>query len=373
MIPVFDPQIDEDDIQEVVKALRAGEISGSFGKYIPEFEAKFAKYSDCKFGVAVTSGTTALHLAIASLELSPGDEVLISASTNIATALAIYHNGATPIPIDSEEKTWNLNPELLQKKITKKTKAILPVHLFGHPANMNQINKIAQAHNLKVIEDCAESHGATYYGKKTGSLGDAGCFSFYANKVITTGEGGMITTNDEKLAAKMKYLRNLAFGQPRFLHQEAGFNFRMTGYQAAMGLSQTNKIESIIAKKRQVAHSYLKYLGRLTEYIDLPVENENCRNVYWMFGIVLKDNLNITKEKFMEELQKSGIETRSFFCPMNLQPFLREKFQHLFDATPVAERIWKRGCYLPSGPNLSDNQIELISQQISMILERSIS
>ena len=369
MIPVFDPEIGDDEINEVVKALKAGEISGSFGNYIPEFENMFAEFVGCKYGVAVTSGTTALHLAIAALDLKPQDEVLMSSSTNIATALAVYHNGSVVIPVDSEPRTWNIDTDLIESQITERTKAIIPVHLFGHPVKMDALMKIADKYKLNVIEDCAESHGATWLGKKTGSFGHSACFSFYANKIITTGEGGMITTNDKVLADKYKYLRNLAFGKPRFYHYMAGYNFRMTGYQAAMGVAQTRKISRIIDDKRNVAKNYLKYLSNLQEFLQLPVEEDGALNVYWMFGIVLKESLKLSKDEMIDELQKRGIESRSFFCPMNRQPFIIEKFKNKLSETPVADRLWERGIYLPSSNKLSEEQIKFICMNIWEIIE----
>ena len=260
MIEVFDPIIGEEEIEAVVAALRRGEISGSFGESIPRFEEEFAAYCGCKYGVAVSSGSTALHLAVAAAGIGAGDEVLVSASTNIATALAVIHNQAIPVPVDSESLTWNLDLDLIEDLITEKTKAIIPVHLYGHPVDMDRLMEIARRHNLLVIEDCAESHGATCRGRMTGSFGDMACFSFYANKVITTGEGGMVTTNNEQLAERLRLLRNLAFTKPRFRHEEAGFNFRMTGIQAAMGRAQFAKIDHILSEKRRVAHTYNEFL-----------------------------------------------------------------------------------------------------------------
>ena len=219
MIPVFEPEIGEDDIAEVVAALRRGEISGSFGEAIPAFEREFAAYVGCDHGVAVTSGTTALQLAVAVLDLPAGSEILVSASTNIATALACYHNGCVAVAVDSEDQTWNLDLDLLEGLISEKTRAIIPVHLFGHPVAMDRLMEFAGRHKLTVIEDCAESHGATWKGRVTGGFGQMSAFSFYANKIITTGEGGMVTTNDAALAEKLRSLRNLAFGKPRFLHR----------------------------------------------------------------------------------------------------------------------------------------------------------
>jgi perosamine synthetase len=256
VIPVFEPEIGEEEIEAVVAALRAGEISGSFGDNIPAFEREFADYVGARHGVAVTSGTTALHLAVSALDLEPGSEILMNASTNIATALAAYHNGLVAVPVDSEEKTWNLDLDLVEELITERTRAIIPVHLFGHPVDMDRLDEIAERHRLAVIEDCAESHGATVRGRMTGALGDMGCFSFYANKIITTGEGGMITTNDDALADRLRLLRNLAFQKPRFFHEHAGFNFRMTGMQAALGRAQLRKIDRFVDEKRRVAATY---------------------------------------------------------------------------------------------------------------------
>jgi perosamine synthetase len=369
MIPVFEPDLGEEEIEEVVKALRAGEISGSFGRYIPDFENAFSEFVGCKYGVAVTSGTTALHLAVAVLELNPGDEVIISTSTNIATALAVYHNGGIIIPIDSEMDSWNMDVSLVESHINEKTKAIIPVHLFGHPVKMDSLTDLAKKYSLTVIEDCAESHGATYKGQKTGSFGHSACFSFYANKIITTGEGGMLTTNDQSLAEKYKYLRNLAFGKPRFFHKKAGFNFRMTGYQAAMGLAQTRKIETIIKEKRRVAHIYNKQLESLSDYIQLPIEQKDSYNVYWMYGIVLKDKTKISKNQMMESLNNLGVESRSFFCPIGQQPFIKEKQGNRLPETPIADRLWERGLYLPSSPKLSEVQIKFIANTIEKILK----
>lgn len=368
MIPVFEPIIGEEEIESVVAALKRGEISGSFGQTIPQFEQEFATYVGCKYGVAVTSGTTALHLAVAAAGIGPGDEVLVSASTNIATALAVVHNGATPVPVDSEDVTWNLDLNLIESLITPKTRAIIPVHLFGHPVDMDRLMEIGVRHNLVVIEDCAESHGATCRDRMTGSFGDMACFSFYANKIITTGEGGMVTTNDITLAERMRLLRNLAFTKPRFRHEVAGYNFRMTGYQAAMGLSQLKKIEHIIDEKRRVARIYTHYLEGLPN-IQLPTEMDWARNVYWMYGIIVKPNSIITRDQLTESLWSNGIETRTFFCPMNQQPCLQSRPGFRVIPCPVADHLWETGLYLPSSPNLSDETIRTISNNIRSVFD----
>lgn len=359
MIPVFEPFIGDEEIEAVADAVRRGEISGSFGIEIESFEREFADYVGAGHGVAVTSGTTALHLAVAALELEPGSEILMSASTNIATALAAYHNGHLPVPVDSETVTWNLDLDLLESQITSRTRAIVPVHLFGHPVDMDAVSAIASRHDLAVIEDCAESHGATVRGRMTGALGDMGCFSFYANKIITTGEGGMVTTSDDRLAERLRLLRNLAFGKPRFLHQKAGFNFRMTGYQAAMGRAQLRKIDFIIDEKRRVADTYTPLLAEVPG-IRTPIELEWARNVFWMYAIEVTDAFPLTRDELSVSLSSIGIESRTFFCPLNMQPFLQRQPGFRDVRCPVAERLWATGLYLPSALTLSEADIGLV-------------
>jgi len=233
-IPVSQPILGEEETQYVLSALADKAISGFYGEYIGRFEREFSSYCDCSQGVATSSGTTALHLALAALGIGGGDEVLVSTFTNMATCFAVLYQGATPVPVDIEPDTWNINPALIEEKISEKTKAILVVHIYGHPVDMDPILSIAKRHGLYVVEDCAEAHGALYKGRKAGSLGDVGCFSFYANKIVTTGEGGMLTTNNAKLADKARSLRSLAFGTGnKFMHQDIGFNYRLTNLQAA--------------------------------------------------------------------------------------------------------------------------------------------
>ena len=370
MIPVFEPDIGEEEINAVVAALRRGEISGTFGESIPRFEAKFASYCDCKYGIAVTSGTSALHLAVAAAGIGAGDEVLVSACTNIATALAAFHNGAIAVPVDSEEVTWNLNLDLLESLITPRTRAIMPVHIYGHPVDMYRLCEIAKRHRLLIIEDCAEAHGATCRGKKVGSFGDMGCFSFLANKVITTGEGGMVTTNDEALAERLRLLRNMAFTKPRFRHELAGYNFRMTGFQAAMGIVQISKIEQIIDQKRRVALTYDRYLRNIPA-LQLPVEAEWARNVYWMYAVVVHREFGMTRDQLAEWLWGDGIETRTFFCPMNQQPCLQAQPGFRVTPCPVADRLWESGFYLPSSYTLTEETIKTIAKSIQRAAEHA--
>jgi perosamine synthetase len=362
MISVYEPWVGEEEAEAVKQAIINGEFSGLFGKSLPAFEEQFSARIGCRHGIAVTSGTTALHLAVAALRLPAGSEVILSASTNIATALAVVHNNLVPVPIDSEPISWNLDTELIEKRITGKTRAIIPVHLFGHPARMDRIKQIADKHNLKVIEDCAESHGATWQGKTTGSWGDMGCFSFLANKIITTGEGGMVVTNDDALAEEMRLLRNMAFREPRFEHDQAGFNFRMTGYQAAFGLVQLSRFDEVLRRKRQVADWYGQYLKGIPG-ITLPADCGQGGHVYWVYGILVDRGMQ--RESITASLQSAGIGTRTFFCPMNLQPCFQEIPECSSVPCPVAEDLWRRGFYLPSGPNLIESQIEEIADLLA--------
>jgi len=363
MIPVFEPVVGDEEVAAVVAALRRGEISGSFGRAIPEFEEAFARFVGVRHAVAVSSGTAALHVAVAAAGLGPGDEILVSASTNIATALAAVHNGAQPVPVDSEPETWNLDLDLVERLVTPKTRAIIPVHLYGHPVDMDRLLEIARRLGLVVIEDCAESHGATVRGRMTGSFGLMGCFSFYANKVITTGEGGMVVTDDDALAERLRLLRNLAFTKPRFRHELAGYNFRMTGYQAAMGAVQLGRIEKVIAEKRRVAQAYNRALAGIPG-LQLPAEAPWARNVYWMYAAVVEPAFGLGRDELSRRLQADGIETRTFFCPMNQQPCLQELAGFRSAPCPVADRLWENGLYLPSSLTLTAEQIQWIADRV---------
>jgi perosamine synthetase len=363
MIPVYELLIGARELDLVVEAMQAGEISGSFGRFIEMFEERFAAYCDCKYGIATSSGTSALHLAMAVIGIQPGDEVLVSACTNIASGNCVVMEGGIVVPIDSEPDTWNMNTRLLAEAVSSRTRAILPVHIYGHPVDMDEVKQVAKKHNLFVVEDCAEAHGALYKGRKVGGLGDLSCFSFYANKVITTGEGGMITTNNPELAEKARLLRNLAFTQPRFRHEELGFNYRMTNVQAAIGLGQLERIEEIIEIKRTIAREYTE---RLTDVrgLHLPVEKDYARNVYWMYGVVIDPDFGMTRDEFATALRVCGIDTRTFFCPLNIQPVYHKRNVVRTLPCPEAEKLWERGLYLPSGLTLTDAQIKNICNTI---------
>jgi perosamine synthetase len=353
-----------------MEALHRGELSGSFGYFIEQFESTFATYCGCKHGIAVTSGTTALHLAVTAAGIGAGDEVLISASTNIATALAVAHNNATPVAVDSERQTWNLDLDLIESLITPRTKAIIPVHLYGHPVDMDRLMQIAERHGLLVIEDCAESHGATCRGRMTGSFGAMGCFSFYANKVITTGEGGMVVTNDDKLAERLRLLRNLGFTTPRFRHEVLGYNFRMPGLQAAIGLAQVGKIDHIVREKRRMAARYNSLL-RSVPGVVVPPEMEWARNVYWMYAILINPEFGMSRDEMSRALRARGIDSRTFFYPMNKQPCLQALPTFREVPCPVAEELWNNGMYLPSTHTLRDDVIDSISEAIIDLGQKS--
>ncbi|MFH1162134.1 MAG: DegT/DnrJ/EryC1/StrS family aminotransferase [Candidatus Jorgensenbacteria bacterium] len=378
-IPVSKPLVGEEEKKMVMEALDSGEISGNFGRFIGEFEEGFARYSGCAYGVATTSGTTALHLALVSLRIGTGDEVLVSTFTNMATFFAVLYTGATPVPIDIEPDTWNMNPAFLEGKVTPKTKAVLVVHVYGHPVDMDQVLAVARKHNLFVIEDAAEAHGAEYLssearakgdrGKKVGSLGDIACFSFYANKIVTTGEGGMITTNDAALAARARSLRSLAYGKERkFMHEDVGFNYRLTNMQAALGCAQLKKIDRIIEMKRAIARSYDELLKDIPD-LQLPVEKSYAKNVYWMYHVVLRGALEGKRKNVRDALGQRGIETREAFIPANKQEIFIKCGLMTEGDCPVANRVGENGFYLPSGPVLSQGELRYVADTLKDVLK----
>jgi perosamine synthetase len=362
-IPICAPKIDENDIQRAVECIRSTWISG-ISKYVEEFEEKFAKYCNCKYGVATNSGTTALHLALATLNIKPGDEVIIPTFTMIATANAVTYTGAKPVLVDADENTWNLDTSKIEDKINEHTKAIIVVHTYGHPADMDPIIELAEKYNLYVIEDAAEAHGAEYKGKRVGSIGDIGCFSFYANKIITTGEGGMVVTNNEELAEKARWLRAHAFGRhgKHFYHEALGFGYRMSGLQAALGLAQLERIDEFVSIRRNNAKLYNSLLSELGEKITLPPEAPWAKNVYWMYSILIEDNFGMSRDELMKRLESEGIETRTFFYPIHVQPIYAKQYQG--ESFPVADELSRKGINLPSGNNLTAGEIEYVCQCI---------
>lgn len=359
MIPVCEPLTGEKELEYVTQAIKTNWIS-SAGKYVEEFEDKFAQYCDCKYGVTTTSGTTALHLALATLGIGKEDEVIVPAYTMAASVMAIIYTGATPVLVDSEMATWNIDPGKIEAKITPRTKAIMPVHIYGHPCDMDPIMEIAHKHHLYIVEDAAEAHGALYKGRKAGSFSDISCFSFYANKLITTGEGGMVLTDDEKLAERARRLKDLAHSkEQRFVHTDVGFNFRMTNVQAAIGVAQLERIDEFIAMRRQNAYYYNRILKEIPG-ITLPPEKEWARSVYWMYAIIIEDEFGMSRDKIMNELGKRGIGTRAFFVPMHVQPAFNNMGLFRGERYPVAEEIGAKGLYLPSSSGLTKEQKDYI-------------
>lgn len=367
-IPVYQPDIGRAEIRNVGLALQEGAISGLFGEYLSRFESGFAAFCGCSEGVATTSGTSALHLALATLGIGRGDEVLVSTLTNMATFFAVLYQGATPVPIDIAERGWNLDPALLEARVTSRTRAILVVHLFGHPVDMDPVLQVAKRHRLFIVEDCAEAHGATYKGRKVGSLGDIGCFSFYANKILTTGEGGMIMSNDAGLAAKARSLKSLAFGETnKFMHTAVGYNYRMSNLQAAIGCAQLERIDAIIERKRQIASRYDRALAGVP-WLQRPVEEAYARNVYWMYHVGLLGPAASRRTDVMRRLDEKGIETREGFIPANLQEIFQAEGWTTRAACPRANAVAYSTFYLPSHPTLADEDVEYVAASLAEIL-----
>jgi len=367
-IPVYQPDLGPAEIRNVTEALKDGAISGFYGEYLSRFETGFASYCDCAHGVGTTSGTTALHLALLALDIERGDEVLVPTLTNMATFFSVLYQGAIPIPIDIDPRTWNVDPALLEAHVTPRTKAIMAVHLFGHPVDMDPVLDVARRHRLFVVEDCAEAHGATYKGRKVGSLGDVGCFSFYANKILTTGEGGMITTNDAALAGKARSLKSLAFGPTnKFMHAAVGYNYRITNLQAAIGCAQLERIDETIDRKRRIAALYDQALDGVP-LLQRPVEEPYARSVYWMYHVELKGRAASRRADVMRRLDERGVETREGFIPANLQEIFQTEGWTTPDACPRANAAAYSTFYLPSHPTLSDEDVQYIAASLADVL-----
>jgi len=367
VIPVSEPLLDEQVLANVQEAVRTGWIS-SEGRFIAEFERRWAEYCGVAQGIAVCNGTVALELAMAALALPAGSEVILPSFTIISCAAAVLRAGCLPVLVDCEPDTWCLNVAKVRRKITSKTRAIMPVHIYGHMADMDPLMELGNEFGLAIVEDAAEAHGAEYHHRRAGGIGTMGCFSFYANKIVTTGEGGMIVTNDAKLAERARSLRNLAFRRDqRFLHSELGYNFRMTNLQAAIGLAQVERIDDHLQRKRRMAALYRERLSGING-IELPVERPNVKNVYWMYGIVLDDSVAMDAAALSARLKQEGVDTRPFFLGMHEQPVLRELGLFAGESYPVTERIARRGLYLPSGLGLEAAQIDQVCSAVKKCL-----
>lgn len=361
-IPVYKPELKGNELRYVTNCIRSEWIS-SIGKYVIEFEKRFAGYCNTKYAVSTCNGTASLHLALAALGIGKGDEVIIPSLTFVATANSVMYTGAKPVFVDIDKETWCIDPTKIEEKITKNSKAIIPVHLYGHPCDIDTILSIARKYNLWVIEDCAEAHGALYKEKKVGGFGDIGCFSFYGNKIITTGEGGMVTTNNKRLYEKLLYLKDHAMSKKkRYYHPTIGFNYRLTSLQSAIGLAQLEKIDEFINKKRRIADWYNRRFSGIPG-IKTPPEKPWAKNVYWMYSILIGKNSGISRDKFMKRLSKKGIDTRPFFYPVHKLPPYRSNL-----SLPNTEKISKQGINLPSFPALKENEIDYICRNIKKIL-----
>lgn len=367
MIPVNEPLLNGNEKKYLNECIDTGWIS-SEGPFIKKFEEGLAQKVNRKHAVAVCNGTAALELAVEALGIKEGDEVILPAFTIISCASAIIKCGGKPVLVDSDLQTWNMDVTQIESKITSKTKAIMVVHIYGLPVDMDPILDLAKKHNLKIIEDAAEMHGQTYKGKPCGSFGDISVFSFYPNKLITTGEGGMVLTDDDALAEKCKSLRNLCFlPQKRFVHHELGWNMRMTNLQAALGFAQLERWDEFVAKKRQMGKLYTEHLKNLTD-IQLPLEKtEYAENIYWVFGI-LSRNKNLNSDSLTKKLSEKGIGTRPFFYPMHLQPVLNQMGLFVGEKYPNAEHLHNNGLYIPSGMALTEEQIETVSKTLKEIV-----
>ena len=361
-IPVSSSLIEEDDIESVTRCLRSGWVS-SLGEDVLNFERAFSSYQNAKYGVTTNSGTTALHLALASLGLKQNDEIIMPTFTMIATINAAEYLGLKVKLVDANKITWTMDLEDLARKITDKTKAIMGVHIYGHPENMIRVNEIARERDLLVIEDSAEAHGAEINGKKVGTFSNVGSFSFYANKIITTGEGGMNITNDKDLAERMAWLRAHAFGREgkHFWHEELGYGYRMSALQAALGVSQVKKIDKLVKKRRNNARLYNELLSKLSDEkkITLPAEEKWAKNVYWMYSILVDEK---HRNNLMKYLEGKGIETRTFFYPIHKQPYYSQRYAS--ESYPVADQLSNEGINLPSGNLLSEEEVIQVCSEI---------
>jgi perosamine synthetase len=363
-IPVSQPSIGDQEVAYVCDALRSGWVS-SLGRYIEDFERLFAAFCGTRYALTASNGTTALHLALLATGIKAGDEVIVPDLTFIATANAVAYIGARPIPVDIDAETLCISPAAIEAAITAQTRAIIPVHLYGHPADMDAINEIGVRHGLSVIEDAAEAHGAEYRGRRVGGLGLCAVFSFYGNKVITTGEGGMITTDDEALYHTAKRLRDHAMSSTkRYWHEEIGYNYRMTNLQAAMGVAQLERIDQFIAKRRVIMDWYRQELGG-NPRLRLNREVEWAKNVYWMVCVEVEGMTEAKRQALMSCLRARGVDSRPYFYPVSDMPMYPGA------NTPVTHRISHAGMNLPSFIELTEADVRFICRQFELALEEA--
>jgi perosamine synthetase len=368
MIPVNRPVLDGNEKKYLNKCIETGWIS-SEGPFVKKLEAEFSKLMGCAHGIAVCNGSVAIEVALAALRIGGGDEVILPSFTIISCAAAIVRAGAIPVVVDCRPDTCNLDPNLLVAKITGRTKAIMVVHIYGLPVDMDPVIELARRRGLFIIEDAAEQHGQTYKGRPVGSLGDIAVVSFYPNKQITTGEGGMVLTNDEALADRSRELRNLCFDKERrFIHEELGWNFRMSNVQAAIGVAQLERVDQILAKKRRIGRWYQQRLQGHPRLQLAPERMEYAENIYWVFGVVLDDAVPFDAAEAMARLKSKGVDSRHFFWPIHEQPVFRRMGWFTNEHCPIAERIARRGLYLPSGVGLTEEEADTSARALLEIV-----
>jgi perosamine synthetase len=353
-IPAAEPLLAGNELTYVTQCIESGWVS-SLGEYVRQFESQFAAYCGTKYGIATANGTVAIHLLAATLNLGPGDEVIMPSLTYVATANGIRYTGATPIFVDSEVETWNIDPDKVAAAITPRTKAIFAVHLYGHPAEMDTLRAIATQYGLWLLEDAAEAHGATYKGQRVGGLSDAAIFSFYGNKIITTGEGGLIVTDNQEWAERAFFLENQGrYNSDPYWHPEIAYNYRMTNIQAAIGLAQFERIEDLLAIRRQNAAHYSRRLAEVPG-LSLPPAAGWAENVYWMYSVIVGDAFGLARDEVRRKLAAQGIDSRPSFYPVHTLPMYNTG-----QTLPVAEDLGRRGLNLPSGATLTAAEIDYI-------------
>ncbi len=376
MIPVSEPLLIGREKELLAQCIDTGWISSN-GPFVKEFEEKFSRYIGVKYGVAVCNGTAALEAALYGSGIKKGDEIIMPSFTIISCAIAAIRLGARPVLVDIDPETWNMDVTQIESKISPKTKAIMPVHIYGHPVDMDSVFELAEKYDLNIVEDAAEVHGAEYFSKtrgnrwlKCGSMGDVAAFSFYANKIITTGEGGMVVTDNMAIAERAASYRNLCFRpEKRFYHTELGYNFRMTNIQAAIGVAQLERVKEFISIKRSLGEYYRRRLSRIPG-VRFQVEKPYAKSVYWMYSIELDESTGIGAQTMMTKLKNKGIGARPFFMGLHAQPVLREMGLFRGEKYPSTDRAYKQGLYLPSGLTLTNQQVDIVCNAVDEIMRK---
>lgn len=367
MILVNEPWLGDAEVEAAANAVRSGWISGQ-GEYVREFEDRWSALCQRRHGISVSSGTAALETAIHALRLPQGSEMIMPAFTMISCLAGVLRNGLAPVFVDADPRTWCMDVDQVAAKVTRRTSAVMAVHIYGHPVDMDPLLAVAAKHGLKVVEDAAEAHGAHYRGRVCGSFGDASAFSFYSNKLIATGEGGMVVCDDETVADDCRNYRNLYFDrQYRFLHGRLGHNFRLTNVQAAIGCAQMDRLPEALRRKARMARLYDQMLGDQPD-LQLPAHTEGSDNVHWVYGVVLGDEHPLDAEQLQQKLRERGVDSRPFFLGMHEQPVARDSGFGVGEGYPVTQRLSRRGLYLPSGLAITEQQIEIVAETLKACL-----